>query len=353
MIKLKNNTKSVSKIGYAVIIDPLDNNAFVYAPLSSTKVLGIITEQVPYRALCNIATSGERANVYISGSITKGSSIRLSKANDRISFGSCITAKTGDSPYLKIGSALTNGRGLVPCVLELFYQGNEDSGYVPYIGATEDVDLGSYGLITSDIHAGGSANYVNIDSSGNMTFEGDATVWDDLRITPGSFDRPGSSDPAYVLYYPNAGGIGVYLPEFAKNNIASFTIQLPHSYKHGSNIYVHIHWTPGSRGNEENGKVVAWTIDYTWANINSNFPDMQTLDLSDACDGTDHKHQMTSEVSINGSGKTISSMLLCNIRRIATGDTWAGTLSGQLPLLTEIDFHYELDMVGSKQQSAK
>ncbi len=116
---------------------------------------------------------------------------------------------------------------------------------------------------------------------------------------------------------------------------------------------MHIHWTPGSRGNEENGKVVAWTIDYTWANINSNFPDMQTLDLSDACDGTDHKHQMTSEVSINGSGKTISSMLLCNIRRIATGDTWAGTLSGQLPLLTEIDFHYELDMVGSKQQSAK
>lgn len=145
MIKLKNNTKSVSKIGYAVIIDPLDNNAFVYAPLSSTKVLGIITEQVPYRALCDIATSGERANVYLSGSVTKGSSIRLSKANDRISLGSSIIAKTGDSPYLKIGSALSNGRGLVPCVLDLQYQGTEDSGYLPYENATQDTNTGVQG----------------------------------------------------------------------------------------------------------------------------------------------------------------------------------------------------------------
>jgi len=215
MIKLKNNTKSVSKIGYAVIIDPLDNNAFVYAPLSSTKVLGIITEQVFYRALCDIATSGERANVYLSGSVTKGSSIRLSKANDRISLGSSIIAKTGDSPYLKIGSALSNGRGLVPCVLDLQYQGTEDSGYLPYENATQDTNTGIHGITTNDLTVGGASNNITIDGSGEMVFNGTATVWDDMRITPGSFDRPGASDPAYVLYYPSAGGLGTYSLEFA------------------------------------------------------------------------------------------------------------------------------------------
>ena len=182
-------------------------------------------------------------------------------------------------------------------------------------------------------------------------------AWDDMRIVPGSFDRPGASDPAYVLYYPNGGGIGTYLPEWAKNNVVSFTIQLPHSYKQGEDIYVHIHWTPGARGNEEAGNTVGWKIDYSWANIDATFGTMQTIDLSDTCDGTDHKHQMTADVLMTGigAGKNISSMLLCNLKRTDTGtdDTWAGTISGQLPLLIEVDFHYPLDTVGSTTHSAK
>lgn len=188
-----------------------------------------------------------------------------------------------------------------------------------------------------------------------ITADINTAVWDDLRITPGSFDRPGGSDPSYVLYYPNGGGVGTYLTEWAKNNIASFTIQLPHSYNQGEDIYAHAHWTPGDRGNEESGNYVGWKIDYTWANINGNFGDMGTLDLSDACDGTDHKHQMTPEVVISGSGKNISSMLLCNIKRTDTGtdDTWSGTISGQLPLLLEVDFHIPLDSTGSSQRTSK
>ena len=202
-------------------------------------------------------------------------------------------------------------------------------------------------------HAG--ANSSEFEADGTLKFNGDATVWDDLRITPGSFDRPGIADPAYVVYYPNGGGLGLYLPEFAKDDFASFTIQLPHNYQEGTTIYVHLHWTPRDRGNEENGNTVGWKIDYSWANIGDNFADMQTIDLSDACDGTDHKHQMTPEVAITGTGKHISSMLICNVRRSDTGtdDTWSSTLSGELPLLLEVDFHYEIDTVGSRARTAK
>ena len=58
-----------------------------------------------------------------------------------------------------------------------------------------------------------------VEQDGTLKFEGEATVWDDLRITPGSFDRPGVADPSIVAYAP-AGGTTTYLWEFAKNDIA-------------------------------------------------------------------------------------------------------------------------------------
>lgn len=179
-------------------------------------------------------------------------------------------------------------------------------------------------------------------------------AYDDLRVTPGSFDRPGASDPVIKAVTPG-GGTTTYLYEFAINNIASFTVQLPHGYVEGQDIRVHIHWTPGSRGNEENGKTVGWKIDYTWANINGAFGSMATADLSDACNGVDWEHNMTPEVVISGADKKISSMLICNVKRTDTGtdDTWVSSTTGELPLLLEIDFHIPMDAIGSRDWSSK
>ena len=65
--------------------------------------------------------------------------------------------------------------------------------------------------------------------------------------------------------------------------------------------------------------------------------------------------QMTPEVTITGTDKTISSMLICNVKRTATGteDTWVGTASGSLPLLLEIDFHFPMNSIGSRSSSTK
>lgn len=202
---------------------------------------------------------------------------------------------------------------------------------------------------------GGSTHYTQFESDGTILFVGDATVWDDLRIMPGVFDLPGVADPAIVPYDVNGGGTNVYLREFAVNDIASFTVQLPHNYKEGTNISAHVHWTPGANGVGESGAYVGWKLDYSWANINGAFGNMATADLSDACDGTNHKHQMTPVATITGTGKTISSMLLCNIKRTDTGtdDTWSGSGAGNLPMLLEIDFHYEIDTIGSRTVSSK
>lgn len=216
---------------------------------------------------------------------------------------------------------------------------------LPEAGTEEGYHFGSYSI------GDGEGNETHFEEDGTMKFNGDAVVWDDIRINAGSFERPGVSDPTYVAYAPGGGGLTIYLPEFAINDFVSFLIQLPHSYKNGEDIYIHVHWTPGDRGNEEAGNTVGWKVDYAWANDGEAFGAMQTLDLSDTCTGTDHLHEKTTDVVISGTGKEISSMLICNLRRSDTGadDTWAGAISGQLPLALEVDIHFPMDTVGSRQ----
>lgn len=177
-------------------------------------------------------------------------------------------------------------------------------------------------------------------------------TWDDMRIVPGSFDRPGASDPTITSYTPGGSGTATYLYQFDKTNIVSFTVQLPHSYAQGTDMHVHAHWTPGANGATESGNTVGWKLDYSWANINGVFGTMQTVDLSDTCDGVNHKHQMTPDVLIKGNDRHISSMLICNFKRTDTGadDTWTNATG---PLLLEIDFHFRQNSLGSYQRSSK
>ena len=45
-VVLINNTKSVSKIGALVAVDPQNTNAFIYATPNSTRALGVVAEAV-------------------------------------------------------------------------------------------------------------------------------------------------------------------------------------------------------------------------------------------------------------------------------------------------------------------
>jgi hypothetical protein len=182
------------------------------------------------------------------------------------------------------------------------------------------------------------------------------TWYEDIRITPGSFDRPGISDPTFVAKTPGGGATTTYLCQFDVGNLASFSVQIPHSYIPGEDIKAHVHWTPAERGAAEGASAtVGWKVDYSWANINGAFGAMATVDLSDACDGIDWQHQMTSDITITGTSKGISSMLVCNIKRTDTGtdDTWATNTSGNRPIFLEMDFHIPCNTIGSREWAAK
>jgi hypothetical protein len=141
-MQLKNATGEISRIGYCVKHAVNDPNSFVYSNPGDSNIIGIITQAVPRYALCEIATSGT-AKVFCFESVVQGSTIRAVKAGDNASRGTCKVARATDTPYFQVGTALESGKGLISCSLNLS-GGSASEGYVPYVGATQNVNIGDY-----------------------------------------------------------------------------------------------------------------------------------------------------------------------------------------------------------------
>jgi hypothetical protein len=76
-----------------------------------------------------------------------------------------------------------------------------------------------------------------------------------------------------------------------------------------------------------------------------------TVSKTFAIDGTDGKHQYEEiAATISGTGKKISSILLCQVERDA-GNA-ADTFSGDVYVIG-VDFHVPLNMVGSREEGTK
>ena len=193
------------------------------------------------------------------------------------------------------------------------------------------------------------------DGTGTLRLNGDATVFDDLRVVPGAFSFAGAADPSLIDWQPGGTGATFKVYAFRKNDEVFASCQMPHSYKEGSDIYPHIHWTPHSRGTAEDGASVGWKVDYSIANIGDAFPASTTLDLSDTVSGADDKHEIISSTAITGTGLKISHIIMLRIYRSDTGtdDTWAGTTADQSPVLLEFDIHFEIDTAGSRTELVK
>jgi hypothetical protein len=385
-----NRTGINSPIAKIVKLDT-DPRGVVLALPADTSVLGVVTT-VTLRSLEVEWTGIQR--VFICNKFNKGDTVYLRKYNERGRDGECYAASAPTVPYVKVGECLEDGSGRAARVkLSIAYTTTETAvgGTMNTIAKFTAADtVGNSGLtddgtdisttenfkIASDskkvfLGAGGDMTAWYDGTDGNIktsdvaasdllihtgtakTIELQTVVWDDMRIVPNVFDVPGGTDPDVISYQPGGSGATFKVYAFAKGDEGFFTIQLPHSYHEGSDMKAHVHWTPGPRGNEENGNVVQWRLDYSAAAINGNFPASGTLDLSDVCDGTDHKHQMTAEVTLPGAGLSMSSQIWGRIYRWNdASDTWAGT-GNNLPIFIEFDVHYAMNTLGSRLSGSK
>lgn len=180
--------------------------------------------------------------------------------------------------------------------------------------------------------------------TGNANLRGDltasnvyvnATVWDDLRFPSTDLTLSAVDDPNCRVFNNDFYACG-FAAAGTEQLFGSF--QLPHSWREGSTLKPHFHWSPENA----NAGVVTWCLDYSCANIGDTFPSKSTLCINDEASGTSFDHQMTSMMNLTNS-LTASSQCMTRIYRNGTGsaDTY-----GSEAFLIEFDVHYQVYRFG-------
>jgi hypothetical protein len=155
--------------------------------------------------------------------------------------------------------------------------------------------------------------------------------------------RGGSTPPQFAIFQGN-----LYGQSFENNatDILYGCVEFQHDYKEGTDIEVHIHWSPSST----NTGNCRFTYEYTIANRNSAFSVDTTLTALQAGSGVVNQHQYLTMGTISGVGRKIGDMICFAIAR--TGSDAADTFTGNA-FVHSIGIHYEVDTCGSRTRSAK
>jgi hypothetical protein len=167
-------------------------------------------------------------------------------------------------------------------------------------------------------------------------------AWEDLRFSASGINPPGAASDPTVDTADGRFGFSA-----SATNIIAIQVQMPHSWKEGSVIVPHVHWSPTST----NTGNVLWRMEYKVANINEAFPAGYTpIDILDAGSGTADMHQLASFGNVSMTGKRVSCMMLLLLSRIGgdATDTYTGTAK-----LNEFDIHYQVDGFGSTFETRK
>ncbi len=191
---------------------------------------------------------------------------------------------------------------------------------------------------------------LGIEPDGTIVATGEATTWDDLTVYPEATSRGGSNSPTAAKFKDNgAGSQGVFLWWFSSGSEQEvyFQVQMPHSYKVGTTLYPHVHWTTASTTPTTTN--VVWRLEYTIMSFGGNFGNTTTTTTSTVVGETVPsgvgQHLISSLGTISGTGIGISTFIICRLYRQVTDP--ADVFPDAAGLLG-FDIHYERDMQGSR-----
>lgn len=191
----------------------------------------------------------------------------------------------------------------------------------------------------------GAGNYTEFESDGTTQLYGEATAWEDIT---GSVLGASLSDVIGTAQYDWSNNSVTFGPSgnitLSKDRTA-FTIQKPHKAKTNSALKLHVHWEQTDNTTRQftlryriqqlgAAKTTAWTNVVVDSNTNNVFAYVS---------GT--LNQITNLVSIDMTGTSISTQIQVHLTR---SDAVAGLIH-----VSFIDFHYEIDTIGSRQEFTK
>lgn len=142
------------------------------------------------------------------------------------------------------------------------------------------------------------------------------------------------------------GSTGVFAYKFEGNQLEEvfFELQLPHSYKEGSDIKAHVHLASAGTSTA----TMDWGLEYTFANVNGVFGETDLLTAQYTPPSTALTHKILSLGTISGSGVEVSAVFLCRLYRDGASDANANNC-----FAVSVDFHLELDTLGSDGETTK
>jgi len=207
------------------------------------------------------------------------------------------------------------------------------------------------GLLTEELE---TKHFVKMDENGIELVN---AVWDDIRVPLTAFGLAGIKDPGFAKLLDNgARSTGVFTHMFSATIAEElfFAVQMPHNWKLQSDIEAHIHWIPTAAGAA--GADVCWGLEYSLAQIGGVFGDTTIIygDVNHLAEDLVAKKQYLTELgSIDMNAvNTISAMLICRVFRDATGVGGTDDYAADAALL-EVDFHYQIDGLGSPTEYLK
>ncbi len=192
-----------------------------------------------------------------------------------------------------------------------------------------------------------------VESDGTVRMENNATVWDDLMVFPDATTKFGSKVPEYVKFKDNGSssqGVGLNMFSDSNEEELYFTVQIPHSYKIGTDLHPHVHWTTATVA--PNGSNVVWGLEYTIQPIGGTFGNTTIIYATTSISTPvgPSQHLINSFSTIPGTNIGISTILVCRLFRAVshTGDTFANDVG-----LLGFDIHFEQDTFGSRLEYTK
>ncbi len=180
----------------------------------------------------------------------------------------------------------------------------------------------------------------------NNVFPLRSPEWDDLQVPENALRLSGVKPPTWQDY--KGSQVLAFSDEVAEGNeeIVFFVAQMPAGYLEGSDIKFHIHWL----GEDNTAGNVAWKLTYSWANLGEAFPG-ETTEVTALANGATDVLLEGDIATLDGTGKEIQSMILCSLRR--NSSNVADTLGGKDAYLMEVDFHLQIDTLGSQGENTK
>jgi hypothetical protein len=210
---------------------------------------------------------------------------------------------------------------------------------------SDSIDVNTSGAIQNDILSYDGSTWIPSDDLivNSITY-GD-TYWDDLRVGLGGV-QVGVSAPSWTDY--KGGQVLAFGGGPADDNKVTFITQMPHGYKIATDVKPHIHWTL-----EDNTSCdVHWVFTHSCAPIGSAFPAETTLIVNAASPGVTDEHEVSGMGTISGTALTGPSFVtIGSLTRDATDA--ADTCDGKDAYLLEIDYHYEIDTPGTRDELDK